>query len=314
MKIVRFLTEAKEVVLGVWEEEKVYEISSLLEDKTNDLIVLFEVAKGRGESLSQFIGSLDYKGQSAVYDYDSLELLTPVKALEVWASGVTYENSRLARNLEMQDKVEGGLSVYDKVYDAVRPEIFFKSTSARTVPPNKPVCIRSDSNWQIPEPELGLVLSKSGEIVGYTVGNDMSSRDIEGENPLYLPQAKVWKNSCSFGPAVRLAETVNNPYDLNIFCRIYRNDEMLFEGQANTSQLKRTFDELVEFLVRDNEIFDGTVLLTGTCIIPPDEFTLQEGDTVEIEIPEVGALVNNVLNTSSVLGKGLVKENVDLNS
>ncbi|MDG5787168.1 fumarylacetoacetate hydrolase family protein [Evansella sp. AB-P1] len=303
MNIIRFFNDRKEVTLGVCEKNKVYEISSLIEERINDLIALHKLATEKKQSLSEFITELNFKDRSPIYHYETLELLTPVDAPEVWACGVTYENSRIARNLEMENKQEGSLSVYDRVYDAVRPELFLKSTSARTVPPKKPVCIRSDSKWQIPEPELGLVLSGEGEIIGFTAGNDMSSRDIEGENPLYLPQAKIWKNSCSFGPSVRLVETMDDPYNLRINCRIYRNGDILFEGEASTSQLKRKYEELIEFLIRDNEIFDGTVLLTGTCIIPPDEFTLQEGDRIEIEVSGIGVLANDVLLTKSVYNK-----------
>ena len=144
------------------------------------------------------------------------------------------------------------------------------------------------------EPEFGLVINKHGEIVGYTIGNDLSSRDIEGENPLYLPQAKTWKHSCSVGPSILLAETVENPYDFEITCRIFRDGEKVFEDSANTSQLKRKYEELVGFLIRDNEVFPGTVLLTGTCIVPPNDFTLRVGDLVEIEIPGIGLLSNPV--------------------
>jgi 2-dehydro-3-deoxy-D-arabinonate dehydratase len=180
------------------------------------------------------------------------------------------------------------------VYDAERPEIFFKATKERTIGPSGELFLRSDSNWQIPEPELGLVLDSEGEILGYTIGNDMSCRDIEGENPLYLPQAKVWARSCSIGPAILLAETVEDPYQFEITCKIYRNEEVVVEGSASTSQLKRKFDELASFLRRDNIVFPGTVLLTGTCIVPPNEFTLDDGDKIEIEISNIGKLVNPV--------------------
>src|SRR5699024_5060726 len=143
---------------------------------------------------------------------------------------------------------------------------------------------------------LELVLNHKAEIIGYTVGNDMSSRDIEGENPLYLPQAKMWKNSCSIGPSIRLAETIDDPYELQIINRIIRDKEVVFEGDAYVGQLKRTLKELVNTLKKDNYIFDGTVLLTGTCIVPPNDFTLQEGDSIEIEIPGIGNLVNSVKN------------------
>ncbi|MFC7062418.1 fumarylacetoacetate hydrolase family protein [Halobacillus seohaensis] len=202
--------------------------------------------------------------------------------------------SKRARNYEAYEDEEAKDSYYDKVYDADRPEIFLKSTGRRNIGPQQPVYLRNDSKWQIPEPELGLVLNRQGEIVGYTVGNDMSSRDIEGENPLYLPQAKIWKHSCSFGPSIRLSETVENPYDLMITCKIIRNGTTVFEESASTSQLKRKYTELVEYLMRDNELFDGTVLFTGTCIIPDNDFTLEKGDLIEITIPEVGTLSNPV--------------------
>lgn len=224
---------------------------------------------------------------------EELTLSLPINAYEVWASGVTYLRSRDARNYESQGN-EPTVSYYDKVYVAERPELFLKSTDRRTIGPNDPLYLRSDSNWIIPEPELGLVIDGNGTIVGYTIGNDMSSRDIEGENPLYLPQAKMWKHSCSVGPAILLAETVENPYDFEIICRIFREGEKVFEDSANTSQLKRSYEELVEYLMRDNIVFPGTVLLTGTCIVPPNDFTLNDGDLVEIEIPRIGKLINPV--------------------
>ncbi len=186
------------------------------------------------------------------------------------------------------------LTFYDKVYDAPRPELFMKSTAARTMGPDDDLYLRSDSSWQIPEPELGLVVDHSQRILGYTIGNDLSSRDIEGENPLYLPQAKVWRRSCSIGPVILLAEAAGNPYLFQIQCSIYREGERVFQGSASTSQLKRKLDELVAYLAKDNELFDGTVLLTGTCIVPPNEFTLHDGDRVEIEIPGIGLLSNTI--------------------
>ncbi|UFJ41390.1 fumarylacetoacetate hydrolase family protein [Brevibacillus humidisoli] len=225
---------------------------------------------------------------------EQLRLLVPIVAPEIWACGVTYEKSKEARNYEATAGKLDVTTFYDKVYDAWRPEIFFKSTSARTVGPDAPLSLRSDSNWQIPEPELGLVLDQHGTIVGYTIGNDMSCRDIEGENPLYLPQAKIWKDSCSIGPAIRLAETVPDPYSLEIICRIYRDQQQVVEGSASTRQLKRRLDELVSFLIQDNQIFDGTVLLTGTSIVPPNDFTLADGDRIEIQIPGIGILRNPV--------------------
>ncbi|MGP4061144.1 fumarylacetoacetate hydrolase family protein [Halobacillus sp. H74] len=263
-----------------------------------DFLEVIQQSEKEGTSCLAIVEKAIGKVEALPVEVEDLTLLLPLEADEVWASGVTYLKSKNARNYEAYDgKEEVADSYYDKVYDADRPEIFLKSTSKRTIGPKQPVYLRNDSNWQIPEPELGLVLNKSGKIVGYTVGNDMSSRDIEGENPLYLPQAKIWKHSCSFGPAIRLAETVENPYDLLITCKIIRNGTEVFEESASTSQLKRTYDELIEYLMRDNDVFDGTVLFTGTCIIPGNDFTLAEGDVVEITIPEVGTLSNPVEKT-----------------
>ncbi|QAS53586.1 fumarylacetoacetate hydrolase family protein [Halobacillus litoralis] len=263
-----------------------------------DFLEVIQDSEKKGASCLAIVEKAIGKVEALPVAVEDLTLLLPLEAEEVWASGVTYLKSKNARNYEAYDgKEEVADSYYDKVYDADRPEIFLKSTSKRTIGPEQPVYLRNDSNWQIPEPELGLVLNKSGKIVGYTVGNDMSSRDIEGENPLYLPQAKIWKHSCSFGPAIRLAETVEDPYDLLITCKIIRNGTEVFEESASTSQLKRTYDELIEYLMRDNDVFDGTVLFTGTCIIPGNDFTLAEGDVVEITIPEVGTLSNPVEKT-----------------
>src|SRR5690606_18087956 len=258
-----------------------------------DLMTLVRRADKEGIAPSEAVRREIEGARPLAEDWRSLNLLVPVEAPEVWASGVTYERSKEARNEESQGAA-GQETVYDKVYRAERPEIFFKSTAARTVGPNRPVCIRSDSSWQVPEPELGLVLDSKGKIVGYTVGNDMSSRDIEGENPLYLPQAKMWRRSCSIGPAIRLAESVSNPYDFTITLQIYRNDELIVEDSVSTNQFKRKLEELVAYLIRDNDIFDGTVLLTGTGIVPPDKFTLQSGDRVDITISSIGKLSNTI--------------------
>jgi 2-dehydro-3-deoxy-D-arabinonate dehydratase len=289
MRIIRFFNENLVPALGALTDDgKVYTLPFA------DFMELVEQAENEGTTPADFVGSIIHNLEPLAVGIEELRLLVPIDAPEVWAAGVTYERSRDARNYEATGGKLDATTFYDKVYDAVRPEIFFKSTAARTVGTDQPVYIRSDSNWQIPEPELGLVINKEGKILGYTIGNDMSSRDIEGENPLYLPQAKIWKNSCSIGPAIRLVETVENPYDLQLTCRIYRNEEKVVEGTANTSQLKRKYDELVSYLVRDNEIFDGTILLTGTCIVPPNDFTLQDGDRIEIEIAGIGVLNNSV--------------------
>ncbi|WP_053363298.1 fumarylacetoacetate hydrolase family protein [Bacillus sp. FJAT-27251] len=289
MRIIRFLNANSVPVLGaLTDQEEIYLLPY------PGFMELVKEAEERGVTPLKLIEDSIAGTQPVEEVLKDLKLLVPIVAPEVWASGVTYEKSRDARNYEATGGNAQEATCYDKVYDAERPEIFFKSTAARTIGPNDPVYLRSDSQWQIPEPELGLVLTETGKIVGYTIGNDMSCRDIEGENPLYLPQAKVWKNSCSIGPAIRLAETVEDAYNFQITCRIYRDGQLAVEGTANTAQLKRKFVELVSYLKKDNELFDGTVMLTGTCIVPPNEFTLQDNDQIEIEISAIGVLTNPV--------------------
>lgn len=289
MRVIRYQDDNGSTVLAALTDQS--EVYNLL---YKDFLELVEYAEDKNQSPSSLIKEVIKNQLPEKVRLEELSLLAPIEAPEVWAAGVTYEKSKEARNYEATGGKLDATTFYDKVYDAERPELFIKSTAARLVGPNTDVFIRSDSNWQIPEPELGLVINRNGEILAYTIGNDMSSRDIEGENPLYLPQAKIWKNSCSIGPALLLTDTVEDPYNLDIICRIYRNGEQVVEGYANTKQLKRKYDELISFLLRDNVVFDGTVLLTGTCIVPPNEFTLEDGDFIEIEIPEIGVLRNPV--------------------
>jgi 2-dehydro-3-deoxy-D-arabinonate dehydratase len=291
MRIIRYLKGDQKQLAAMTNENEVFDLPF------TDFMALIEQARKYDKTPFDIIKQVERDGQKQAIE--GLQITTPIDAPEVWASGVTYKKSREARNYEATQGKLDRETFYDKVYDAVRPEIFFKSTAARTVGPNDPVYLRSDSNWQIPEPELGLVIDKEGTVLGYTVGNDMSCRDIEGENPLYLPQAKVWKNSCSIGPAILLKESVSDPYSLQIICRIYRNEDIVFFGDAYVNQLKRTLEELVHYLVLDNDILDGTVLLTGTCVVPPNEFTLSENDRIEIEIPGIGILNNPVLQSES---------------
>ena len=215
-------------------------------------------------------------------------LLAPLDVQEVWASGVTYLRSKVARIEES----EGGGDFYDKVYDAERPELFLKATPRRVVGPNQPIRIRRDSTWDVPEPELTLVLSSSGAIVGYTIGNDVSSRSIEGENPLYLPQAKYFDGCCSLGPVIELADGEFAPRTIRL--SIARDGQTAYEGQTSTSQMRRTLEELAGYLFRELTFPDGVFLMTGTGIVPPDDWTLQSGDLVTIEIEGIGTLVNSV--------------------
>lgn len=293
MRIIRFEKEGNTQLAAVNDQDQIYTLPQ------SDFLALIHEAETLEMTPLELVSKAIESSEALHDQVDQLHLLVPIEAPEVWAAGVTYERSRDARNYEATEGRLDASTFYDKVYDAVRPEIFFKSTAARTVGPGGEVQLRSDSVWQVPEPELGLVLSAKGKIIGYTIGNDMSCRDIEGENPLYLPQAKVWKRSCSIGPAIRLAETVDNPYNFQITSHIYRDGEKAVEGTANTNQLKRKLEELTEYLIRDNELFEGTVLLTGTCIVPPNEFTLAHGDRIEIEITGIGTLVNHVVSAGS---------------
>ena len=222
---------------------------------------------------------------------DLAKLLPPIGSQEIWAAGVTYYRSRTARMEEA--KLAGGGDFYDRVYDAARPELFFKATPHRVRGHRQPVRIRKDSKWNVPEPELALVVSSRGEIVGYTIGNDMSSRDIEGENPLYLPQAKVYDGSCGLGPCV-LISSAPLPSETEVRLAIRRAGRSAFEGSTTLSSMKREPKELVEYLFRDNSFPHGCVLLTGTGVVPPDAFTLASGDEVAITIEPIGTLVNTV--------------------
>jgi 2-dehydro-3-deoxy-D-arabinonate dehydratase len=218
-------------------------------------------------------------------------LRAPIGTQEVWAAGVTYLRSRTARMEESKDS--GGGTFYDKVYNAVRPELFFKATPPRVSAPGAAVRIRGDSKWNVPEPELTLALNKNGKIFGYTIGNDMSSRDIEGENPLYLPQAKVYHGSTALGPCIYVTDTPLSP-QTTISIEIKRGGASVFSGSIEISQIKRTFPELAEFLFRDNHFPQGAFLMTGTGIVPNDDFTLRSGDEIRITIGLIGTLVNPV--------------------
>jgi len=222
---------------------------------------------------------------------DEEDLLPPIGEQEVWAAGVTYYRSRTARMDESQ--AAGGGDFYDRVYHAGRPELFFKATPHRVVGPGATVHIRGDSRWNVPEPELSVLLSPSGKLIGYTIGNDMSSRDIEGENPLYLPQAKVYDRSCALGPCI-LAASEPLPPETRIVLEIARNGQIVFFDETKLSQMKRSLETLAEYLFRETCFPHGCFLMTGTGIVPPDDFTLQKGDEIRITIPPIGTLRNSV--------------------
>jgi 2-dehydro-3-deoxy-D-arabinonate dehydratase len=227
-------------------------------------------------------------------------ILAPIDGeTEVWAAGVTYKRSEQARMEE-----SGTPDIYAKVYAAKRPELFFKATPRRVAGPGDPIVVRSDSTWDVPEPELVLVVNAHAEIIGYTIGNDVSSRSIEGENPLYLPQAKVYAGCCGLGPGITPAWEVSDPYNLTIHLAIERNGQVCWQGETSTRGLKRRFDELVTYLFLENDFPDGVFLCTGTALVPESHFTLEQGDVVQIDVDQLGTLRNPVVRGKAESGQG----------
>ena len=240
------------------------------------------------DDLSNYLRSRITKGAIAILPENPLR---PILSQEVWAAGVTYKRSREARMEESKDA--GGGDFYDRVYAADRPELFFKSIGHRVIGPGGKVRIRRDSKWNVPEPELTLLISAAGNITGYTIGNDMSSRDIEGENPLYLPQAKVYDGACAIGPCIYVTEEPL-PKETKIQITIARHGKRAFTGETQLSQIHRELPSLAEFLTREMKFPHGCFLMTGTGIVPPDSFTLQSGDQISITIDPIGTLTNAV--------------------
>jgi 2-dehydro-3-deoxy-D-arabinonate dehydratase len=246
------------------------------------------------DDLQGYLRSI-FRHSQAVAKPSRDQILAPIGNQEVWAAGVTYYRSRSARMEE--SKSAGGGDFYDRVYSAERPELFFKATASRVAAPGSPVRIRSDAKWSVPEPELTLLINNRGQIIGHTVGNDMSSRDIEGENPLYLPQAKVYDRSCALGPCI-LVSPEPLPATTPIQLEILRKGVLEFSAATTLAELKRTPASLVEYLFRDNSFPFGAFLMTGTGIVPPDSFTLAIGDQIRITIEPIGMLENDVVQGS----------------
>lgn len=241
--------------------------------------------------LELVLTSLSRRGQRMTKFDPLTQAQAPIASQEVWAAGVTYFRSRTARMDESKDA--GGGDFYDRVYNASRPELFFKASPSRVVGNGQKVRIRRDSKWNVPEPELALVLNSHGRIIGYTIGNDMSSRDIEGENPLYLPQAKVYSACCGLGPGILVSDQPI-PLETEIVLEINRHGKQVFRGSTELTSLKRGLQELVDYLFREDQFPHGCFLLTGTGIVPPDEFTLEVDDEIRITIEPIGTLVNYV--------------------
>jgi 2-dehydro-3-deoxy-D-arabinonate dehydratase len=299
MRVARVWMPGRGARLGLCEDGTVHELVPPGGALLDSLDGLIDYARRAGTSPREAARQMRSGGQA--YSYRELDrapdpgkphLLIPVVPPEVWAAGVTYERSREARLAETQT-----VGIYDKVYEAARPELFFKATPGRCVGPNAPVGVRIDSRWTVPEPELAIVLDARGDVLGYTLGNDMSARDIEGENPLYLPQTKIYRACCSLGPVVLLSD---EPVErrLTLWCRIERGGREVFRGEVGTSRLRRPLSELVAYLRRANDIPSMTVLLTGTGIVPPDEFACEEGDVIEIGADEIGVLRNPAVRVS----------------
>lgn len=246
-----------------------------------------QLLQHRLETITQAIETLD--DSEDPIPLKEVHLLAPLDEQEIWACGVTYRRSRDARMEESTQK-----DVYDLVYDADRPELFLKATSTRVSGPDGTITIRSDSTWDVPEPELTLVINRHREVIGYTVGNDVSSRSIEGENPLYLPQAKIYTGCAAVGPVITMPHEVPGPDQLGITLVIERDGAVYFRGETSTAEIHRSLGELVSWLHKGNSFPDGVFLMTGTGIIPPDAFTLKANDTVRITIEGIGTLTNRV--------------------
>jgi 2-dehydro-3-deoxy-D-arabinonate dehydratase len=282
MKLCRFQTQDK-VHIGLFADDEM--ITDLTAAGVTALTPLLE-----REDLVAHLRSLAAQNLPEISPSE-VRLLPPVEKQEVWAVGVTYLRSKKAR----MEESDFSATAYDKVYDAPRPELFFKSMPEKVVGSGDAVGIRSDAKWNVPEPELALVLNSRGRVIGYTVGNDMSSRDIEGENLLYLPQAKIYDRACAVGPCIEVAASEEEARGWTIAVQISRGGQAVFSGQTSVSQIKRTFTEMAEYLFRSQTFPHGAVLLTGTGVVPGDDFTLNVGDVVRIEISGIGFLENSVM-------------------
>lgn len=282
MNVCRFRNKQGEARVGVQAGE--FELIDLTAAGLADMQSLLESADPVAE-ITRLTAASSSRARLA-----DVSLLPPVEGQEVWAAGVTYLRSKTAR----MEESDFSASAYDRVYAAERPELFFKSLPEKVVGAGDAVGIRRDATWNVPEPELALVINSKGKIVGYTVGNDMSSRDIEGENLLYLPQAKIYTGSCALGPWIRLGATEAEARQWQIKVEIQRDAQRFFAGETSVGQIKRTFEELVCFLFRSQKFPRGAVMLTGTGVVPPETFTLREADVITIEISGIGRLQNRV--------------------
>jgi len=302
MRLIQFFVPELGKRVGVVEGETVVDITEV----APTTLALLERAVAEGKSFEakakEALEEAKERGAQTV-GFNSLQnppspdkphLLLPIDAAEIWGAGVTYKRSAEERDLDSQT------DIYTRVYFSDRPELFFKATLHRCALPFGEIGVRSDSEFTAVEAEVAVVIGSDNRPVAFTLCNDVSAWDIERANPLYLPQSKIYAGCCSFGPMLVTAEQIADPYSIVVRCRVIRGDEVVFEGEANTAQLSRRYEDLIAFLRRDNPIPIGTVLTTGTGIMPPPEAALREGDIVEIESPQLGKLVNRVRKLSGV--------------
>ncbi|MEM8679313.1 MAG: fumarylacetoacetate hydrolase family protein [Planctomycetota bacterium] len=282
MKLAKYHTLAGEAAVGVVDGDHVTPVT--LDDELGSLAAILDAEHPRAAAQSRL-------ALAHATPLTAIRLLPPIDQQEVWAAGVTYKRSKTAR----MEESEAAASCYDRVYASPRPELFLKATPHRVSGHGQPLRIRADSQWNVPEPELTLVLNKRAQLVGFTAGNDMSSRDIEGDNPLYLPQAKTYNQSAGVGPWIVLADAMPPREQIGIALTIHRGDGVVFSGETSVSQMARTFEELIEWLGRDNSFPTGALLMTGTGIVPDNDFTLQAEDVVNVRIDGIGTLSNPVV-------------------
>ena len=291
MRLAQIALPSGEVHAGLVEGDQVTDISGPRGEAVLDLL---RSASAAGRSLAQIVADAPRGARHSLRTLTAAgapRLAMPIHPPEVWGCGVTYRRSAEFRDEDAQTAARG---IYDQVYTSARPEIFFKATAARCVGPGEPIRVRADSSFTAPEPELALVLAHDGRIVGYTIANDVSAWDIERENPLYLPQSKIFQGCCALGPTIVTPDEAGDGRGLNLSCRIHRGGRAIFEGAVSTDRIGRTFAELIHYLMLDNPIPDGTVVLTGTGVIVTLEHALAPGDVVEIEVERLGVLRNPV--------------------
>ena len=291
MQLAKYRTSSGETGFGVLEGSK--SIVPLGDHPSCDAANLFELLEADEivATLTSLLASKDVPSAIAI---EEVQLEAPLDGQEVWAAGVTYKRSKTAR----MEESAAAASCYDRVYASDRPELFFKATPNRVAGPGQPVRIRVDASWNVPEPELALVINSRKQLVGFTVGNDMSSRDIEGDNPLYLAQAKVYNQSCGLGPWITLSSAMPPRSEIGIQLQVFRNTERVFHGETHIEQMARSFEDLIGWLGRDNSFPAGAILLTGTGIVPENDFTLLPGDRIDISIDGIGTLSAPVIQGS----------------